>query len=245
MSLVFFPAIDIKDGKCVRLIQGKLSQVTVFNDSPASQALLFSAAGAEWIHVVDLDGAFGGRPINMASVKEVLANASCKVQLGGGIRTLATIEHWLEAGIDRVVLGTVALKQPQLVADACRLFPGKIAVGIDTMDGYVAVDGWANVSEISPIDLGKRFQDAGVSVIVHTDIQRDGVLAGPNFKASFSLAKSINIPVIISGGVSSLADLALIKNHCKGSVLVEGVISGRAIYDGLIDVSQAVSLLSE
>jgi phosphoribosylformimino-5-aminoimidazole carboxamide ribotide isomerase len=245
MSLIFFPAIDIKDGKCVRLIQGDLNQVTVFNNSPASQAVTFSESGANWIHVVDLNGAFEGRPINTKPVEEIISATSCMVQLGGGIRTLGAIEHWLASGIDRVVLGTVALKDPKLVADACRLFPGKIAVGIDAKDGYVAVEGWANISDISAIELGKRYEGAGVSVIIHTDIRRDGVLVGPNYEGSLLLGQSINIPVIISGGVSSIGDLTLIKELCKDSEFIEGVISGRAIYDGLIDVARAVTLFSE
>ena len=244
--MILFPAIDLKEGACVRLKLGLMDQATVFNTDPGAQAKSFVDAGAEWIHVVDLDGAFAGKPVNGPAVDAILANAvtaktRVPVQLGGGIRDMATIEGWLSRGVARVILGTAALKNPQLVMDACRAFPGRVAVGIDAKGGRVAVEGWAETSDLSVLDLAMRFEDAGVAAIIYTDIDRDGVLAGPNVEATAALARAIEIPVIASGGVSSLDDLKRLKEE-EGSGIA-GVISGRAIYDGRIDLAEALALL--
>ncbi len=240
--MIFFPAIDLKDGACVRLIKGDMNQATVFNDSPADQARQFVAAGCRWIHVVDLNGAFAGAPVNRAAVKGILAAAPVPVQLGGGIRDMATVAAWLEAGIARVILGTAAVKNPALVREACKAFPGKVAVGIDARGGKVATEGWAETGELTVVDLAKRFVDAGVAAIIHTDIDRDGILQGPNVAASAHLARAVPIPVIVSGGVSSLDDLKAVKAEAASGIA--GVISGRAIYDGRIDLGAAVALLA-
>ena len=237
--MILFPAIDLKDGACVRLKLGLMDQATVFNTDPAAQARAFAVAGAEWIHVVDLNGAFAGRPVNRAAVEAILAAVAVPVQLGGGIRDMATIEAWLAAGVRRVILGTVALKDPSLVKDACRRFPGRVAVGIDAKGGRVAVEGWAETADVTVPDLARKFEDCGVAAIIYTDIDRDGVLAGPNVEATAALAAAIRIPVIASGGVSSLDDLARLKAVAG----LEGVISGRALYDGRIDLAQALALL--
>ncbi|CCG41762.1 1-(5-phosphoribosyl)-5-[(5-phosphoribosylamino)methylideneamino]imidazole-4-carboxamide isomerase [Magnetospirillum molischianum] len=237
--MFFFPAIDLKDGACVRLKLGLMEEATVFNTDPAAQAAAFAAAGAEWIHVVDLNGAFAGKPVNAAAVESILNAVSVPVQLGGGIRDLATIESWLDRGVRRVILGTVALKDPELVKDACRRFPGRVAVGIDAKGGKVAVEGWAETADITVLDLARKFEDAGVAALIYTDIDRDGVLAGPNVAATAALAAAIRIPVIASGGVSSLDDLRALKT-VPG---LEGVISGRALYDGRIDLAAAIALL--
>ncbi|CAA7613463.1 1-(5-phosphoribosyl)-5-((5-phosphoribosylamino)methylideneamino) imidazole-4-carboxamide isomerase [Candidatus Terasakiella magnetica] len=239
--MILFPAIDLKDGACVRLKLGLMEDATVFNTDPGAQARDFAEAGAEWIHVVDLNGAFAGKPVNAAAVEAILKAVSVPVQLGGGIRDMATIEAWLERGIRRVILGTVALKDPQLVKDACKRFPGRVAVGIDAKGGKVAVEGWAETSDITVLDLALKFEDAGVAAIIYTDIDRDGVLAGPNVAATAALAAAIKTPVIASGGVSSLDDLRALKAYPK----LEGVISGRAIYDGRIDVKAAIALLKD
>lgn len=240
--MIFFPAIDLKDGRCVRLIKGDMTQATVFNDSPADQARQFEANGCQWIHVVDLNGAFAGAPVNAAAVKAILAAVKCPVQLGGGIRDMATVAAWLEAGVARVILGTAAVKNPLLVRDACKAYPGKVAVGIDAKGGKVATEGWAEAGELAVIELAKRFVDVGVAAIIHTDIDRDGILAGPNVAASAELARAVPIPVIVSGGVASLDDLRAVKAHAASGIA--GVISGRAIYDGHIDLRQAVELLA-
>ncbi len=239
--MILYPAIDLKDGKCVRLIKGDMAQATVFNESAADQAKQFVVAGAEWIHVVDLNGAFAGKPVNAAAVQDILGAARVPVQLGGGIRDMATIEAWLAAGVARVILGTVAVKNPVLVRQAAKTFPGKVAVGIDARGGKVATEGWAEASELDVEDLARRFVDAGVAAIIHTDIDRDGVLGGPNVAASAALAKAVPIPVIVSGGVSSLDDLRAVK--AAESSGLAGVISGRAIYDGRIDLAQGIALL--
>jgi len=241
MSMIFFPAIDLKDGQCVRLLRGEMDQATVFGDDPAAQALLFQEAGCTWLHVVDLNGAFAGEPVNGSAVEGILEATNMKVELGGGIRDLATIETWLKKGIARVILGTVALKNPELVKQACLEFPGRIAVGIDAKGGFVAVEGWAELSEITALELARKFEDAGVAAIIYTDIDRDGLMTGPNTEATIELAKAISIPVIASGGVSSMADLQSLKD--AGGDLLEGAISGRAVYDGAIDPAQAVALL--
>lgn len=241
--MIFFPAIDLKDGQCVRLYQGDMEQATVFSDDPAAQARAFQDAGCEWLHLVDLNGAFEGKPVNAAAVDAILAALDIPVELGGGIRNMATIDDWLARGIRRVILGTVALTDPDLVKAACKAYPGRVAVGIDARDGLVAVEGWAEVSELTALDLAKRFEDAGVAAIIFTDIGRDGVMQGPNLDATIELARAVSIPVIASGGVSSMADLEALK--AQGAGLLEGVISGRAVYDGKIDLPAAVKLLKE
>ena len=237
----FLPAIDLKDGQCVRLIQGDMDRSTVFGDDPAAQARIFADAGCSWLHMVDLNGAFAGRPVNADAVRGVLAAVDMKVELGGGIRDMQTIEAWLDAGVMRVILGTVALRDPALVRVACKEFPGRVAVGIDARDGFVAVEGWSEVSEMKALDMACAFADAGVAAIIYTDISRDGAMAGPNIEATLKLAEAVSIPVIVSGGVSSMADIEAVKR--AGDGIFEGVISGRAIYDGRIDPTAAVALL--
>ena len=239
--MIFFPAIDLKDGDCVRLVHGDMDQVTVFSDAPGTQARAFADAGCDWLHVVDLNGAFAGKPVNADAVQSILAAVDIPVQLGGGIRDMETIDFWLKAGIRRVILGTVALRDPDLVRRACREYPGQVAVGIDARDGFVAVEGWAEVSEITSFELADKFEDAGVAAIIFTDIGRDGAMAGPNVEATVHLAAAISTPVIASGGVSSMDDLRALKD--AGGGLLEGVISGRAVYDGRIDPAQATALL--
>lgn len=241
--MIFFPAIDLKDGNCVRLYQGDMDQATVFSDDPAAQARAFQDAGCEWVHLVDLNGAFEGKPVNAAAVTGILTALDIPVQLGGGIRNMATIDDWLARGVRRVILGTVALTDPDLVKAACKAHPGRVAVGIDARDGLVAVEGWAEVSELTALELAKRFEDAGVAAIIFTDIGRDGVMQGPNLQATLDLARAVSIPVIASGGVSSMADLEDLK--AQGGGLLEGVISGRAVYDGKIDLPAAVKLLKD
>jgi len=240
--MILFPAIDLKDGRCVRLRQGDMNRATVFNDDPAAQAREFEQMGFQWLHLVDLNGAFEGRPVNSQAVNAILAAISLPVQLGGGIRDMATIEHWLQAGIRRVILGTVAVRDPQLVRAACRAFPGRIAVGIDAKDGKVAVEGWAEASELSAIELAKRFEDAGVAAIIYTDIERDGVLKGLNIPATLKLAEATSIPVIASGGLAGMADIErLLQPDCA---ILEGAISGRALYDGRLDAKQALQRIA-
>jgi phosphoribosylformimino-5-aminoimidazole carboxamide ribotide isomerase len=239
--LILYPAIDLKEGRVVRLRQGDMAQATMFGADPAAQARAFAAAGAQWLHLVDLDGAFAGRPINGIAVDSILDMIDIPVQLGGGIRTLATAANWLDRGVRRVILGTAALRDPDLVRSACEAYPGRIAVGIDARDGRVAVKGWSEQSDVPVLDLARRFEDVGVAAIVFTDIGRDGVLGGPNTEATIELARAVSIPVILSGGVSSLADLAAIK--AAGEGILAGVVCGRAIYDGRIDVARAVALL--
>ncbi len=240
--MILFPAIDLKDGQCVRLKLGEMSEATVFNDDPAAQAAEFEAQGFTYLHVVDLNGAFAGKPVNGAAVDAILDRVKMPVQLGGGIRDLATIEMWLTKGIRRVILGTIAVRDPALVKDACRAFPGRIAVGIDAKGGRVAVEGWAETSELTAIDLAGRFEDAGVSAIIYTDIERDGVLKGLNLPATAELARSTAIPVIASGGLASIDDVkALLTPEYR---LLEGAITGRALYDGRIDPREALKLLA-
>ena len=239
--MIFFPAIDLKDGHCVRLLKGDFNQTTVFNDNPASQAKAFEKAGCQWIHVVDLNGALEGKPINGTAVDNIIKEISIPIELGGGIRDRATIDMWLEKGVSRVVLGTAALNSPQLVREACRAYPNRIAVGIDTKAGNVALEGWSKTSQISAIELAQKYEDVGVSVIIYTDIDRDGAMKGPNLKSTLELASSTSIPVIASGGVSSMEDLEILKSSGEG--LLEGVISGRAIYEGHINPKEAVTLL--
>lgn len=240
--MILFPAIDLKDGQCVRLKLGEMNQATVFNDDPAAQARSFEAQGFEWLHVVDLNGAFEGRPVNGAAVEAILRALTIPVQLGGGIRDLATIEMWLTKGLRRVILGTVAVRNPGLVREACRLFPGRIAVGIDARGGKVAVEGWAESSELTAIDLAARFEDAGVAAIIYTDIDRDGILKGLNLESTATLARSTAIPVIASGGLASIADIeALVRPEYA---MLEGAISGRALYDGRLDAAEALAVIA-
>lgn len=239
--MILFPAIDLKDGQCVRLKRGLMEEATVFNDDPAAQARTWADAGFSWLHLVDLNGAFEGKPVNGAAVDAILGALDIPVQLGGGIRDMATIEMWLTKGIARVILGTVAVKNPELVKDACRAFPGQVVLGIDAKSGFVATEGWADVSDLSVVDLARRFEDAGAAAIVYTDVDRDGILAGVNVDATVALAEAVSIPVIASGGVASIDDIsALLDAACPG---IEGVISGRALYDGRIDPAEALALI--
>jgi phosphoribosylformimino-5-aminoimidazole carboxamide ribotide isomerase len=239
--LILYPAIDLKDGSCVRLLRGDMDAATVFSTEPAEQAQRFETAGFEWLHLVDLNGAFAGRPINGDAVEAILGAVKLPVQLGGGIRNMATIDFWLEHGVRRVILGTIALKDPELVRVACQRHPGRIVVGIDARDGLVAVEGWARISQVRALDLALRFEDAGVAAIVYTDIDRDGALGGVNVEATADLAFALTTPVIASGGVASLADLEALR--AVESAGIEGVICGRALYDGRIEPAAALALL--
>jgi phosphoribosylformimino-5-aminoimidazole carboxamide ribotide isomerase len=239
--MILYPAIDLKDGQCVRLLRGDMATATVFGADPAAQARAFAAAGCRWLHLVDLNGAFAGRPVNGAAVEAILAAVTIPVQLGGGIRDRATLEAWLERGVARVILGTAALRDPGLVRAAARAHPGRVAVGIDARAGRVAVEGWAETSEVTALELARRFEDAGVAALVYTDIDRDGALEGPNVAATAALARAVAIPVIASGGIASLDDLRALK--ASGAPL-DGAISGRALYEGRIDLAEAVHLLA-
>jgi phosphoribosylformimino-5-aminoimidazole carboxamide ribotide isomerase len=239
--VILFPAIDLKQGRCVRLIQGDMDQATVFSDDPAAQAQAFVDQGFEWLHVVDLDGAFAGKPMNGSAVNAILGRIGIPVQLGGGIRDMRTVEGWLGKGIARVIIGTAAVRDPGFVREAARLFPGKVAVGIDAKDGLVAVEGWAQTSTLTAEDLGRRFEDAGVAAIVYTDIARDGVLKGLNIPMTLALARSVSIPVIASGGLASMADIERLT--APDCAVLAGAISGRALYDGRIDPAEALALL--
>ncbi len=239
--MILFPAIDLKDGQCVRLRLGDMNAATVFNDDPAAQARAFEDQGFTYLHIVDLNGAFAGRPVNAAAVEAILAAIRMPAQLGGGIRDLATVEAWLGRGIRRVILGTAAVRDPAFVREACKRFPGRIAVGIDAKGGKVAVEGWAETSELTAIALAHRFEDAGVAAIVYTDIERDGVLKGLNLEATAELARATSIPVIASGGLASIDDVkALLRPE---HAMLEGAITGRALYDGRIDPQEALALL--
>ncbi|HZD25587.1 MAG TPA: 1-(5-phosphoribosyl)-5-[(5-phosphoribosylamino)methylideneamino]imidazole-4-carboxamide isomerase [Alphaproteobacteria bacterium] len=238
-----YPAIDLKDGRCVRLLRGDMDRATVFNDDPAAQARAFAAAGCTHLHVVDLNGAIEGHPVNAGAVEAILGAVDLRVQLGGGIRDQATAERWLERGLARVILGTLALRQPALVRDLCRRHPGRIAVGIDARGGRVAVEGWVEQSEIEALDLARRFEDAGAAAIIYTDIDRDGAMQGHNVEATAALATALATPVIASGGVTSLADLRALKAVADSGI--EGVIVGRALYDGAIRLEDALALLGE
>jgi phosphoribosylformimino-5-aminoimidazole carboxamide ribotide isomerase len=239
--MILYPAIDLKDGQCVRLLKGDMDKSTVFNDDPAAQARAFQDAGCEWLHLVDLNGAFAGTPVNAAPVEAILKRCTIPAQLGGGIRDMATIEHWLNKGLARVILGTVAVENPELVHEAARRFPGQVAVGLDARNGMVATRGWAEETDINVTTLARKFEDAGIAAIIYTDINRDGAMQGPNVAATAALANAVSIPVIASGGVSSMADLTALKT-CGAPL--NGAISGRAIYDGAIDIPAALRLLA-
>jgi phosphoribosylformimino-5-aminoimidazole carboxamide ribotide isomerase len=238
--MILYPAIDLKDGNAVRLLRGAMDQATVFNTDPAAQARAFQDAGCQWLHLVDLNGAFAGQPVNGAAVEAILAATSVPTQLGGGIRDMATIEMWLTRGIARVILGTVAVENPDLVRNAAREFPGKIAVGLDARGGFVATKGWATKTDVQATDLARSFADAGVAAIIYTDIDRDGAMGGPNIAATADLARATAIPVIASGGVSSLADLTALRD----TGVIAGAISGRALYDGALDLGAALKALA-
>lgn len=241
--MILYPAIDLKDGVCVRLKLGDMDKATVYNADPAAQAQQFQAQGFKWLHVVDLNGAFEGESVNGQAVEAILKATSNPVQLGGGIRTLGHIENWLEKGLARVILGTVAVRNPQLVYEACKLFPGKVAVGIDARGGKVAVEGWAEESELSVLDLAKRFEGAGVAAIIYTDIDRDGILTGINWQSTLELARSVSIPVIASGGLASMEDIKRLTED--DAAILNGAITGRALYDGRIDAKAALDLLAK
>ena len=238
--MILYPAIDLKDGQCVRLLHGEMDKATVFGDDPAAQAATFEAAGCDWLHLVDLNGAFAGAPVNAAAVEAILSRVTVPCQLGGGIRDMATIETWLSKGLSRVILGTVAVENPALVREAAAAFPGKVAVGIDARNGRVATKGWAEETDILVTDLAQSFEDAGVAAIIYTDILRDGAMQGPNIKATEALARAVSIPVIASGGVASLADLTALRD----TGVIAGAISGRALYDGAIDLAEALKALA-
>jgi phosphoribosylformimino-5-aminoimidazole carboxamide ribotide isomerase len=238
--VILYPAIDLKDGVCVRLVQGDMEQVTRYNPDPAAQARLFRAQGFDWLHVVDLNGAFGGKPENRDAVAAIMQATDVKVQLGGGIRTLDAIDAALELGVARVILGTIAVRDPSLVTEACRLFPGHVAVGIDARGGKVAVQGWSELSELTALELARRFEDAGVSAIIYTDIERDGLLGGVNVEATAALAANVRLPVIASGGVAGIEDIAALK--AVGGRGIAGAICGRALYDGRLEATAALAL---
>jgi phosphoribosylformimino-5-aminoimidazole carboxamide ribotide isomerase len=237
--MILYPAIDLKDGNCVRLLRGDMAAATVFGTDPAAQARAFQDAGCEWVHLVDLNGAFAGTPVNATAVDAILARITVPAQLGGGIRDLATIAGWLEKGLARVILGTVAVENPALVRAAAKAFPGQVAVGIDARKGRVATKGWATETDVNATDLARSFEDAGVAAIIYTDIDRDGAMGGPNIDATADLARAVTIPVIASGGVSSMADLIALRD----TGVIAGAISGRALYDGAIDLAEAVKAL--
>jgi phosphoribosylformimino-5-aminoimidazole carboxamide ribotide isomerase len=239
--MILFPAIDLKDGNCVRLLRGDMQAATVFGDDPAAQAAAFQSAGCEWLHLVDLNGAFVGAPVNEAAVTAILQRVTVPCQLGGGIRDLGTIERWLNRGIARVILGTAAVETPDLVRSAARAFPGQVAVGIDARAGRVATKGWATETDLQATDLARRFEDAGVAALIYTDIDRDGAMGGPNIAATEALARAVSIPVIASGGVSSLADLIALRD----TGAIAGAISGRALYDGALDLAAAIAALRD
>jgi len=240
LAMILYPAIDLKDGQAVRLLRGEMDKATVFNADPAAQARAFQDAGSAWLHLVDLNGAFAGRPVNGDAVEGILAATDIPAQLGGGIRDMATIEMWLQKGIARVILGTVAVENPDLVHEAARAFPGKVAVGLDARKGRVATRGWAEETDMMVTDLAKAFEDAGVAAIIYTDIDRDGAMQGPNVPATADLARATSIPVIASGGVSSLADLIALRD----TGVISGAISGRALYDGALDLGEALAALA-
>ncbi len=237
--MILYPAIDLKDGQCVRLLKGEMDAATVFNDDPGAQAAAFENAGAEWLHIVDLNGAFAGEPVNGAAVTSILEALTIPAQLGGGIRDMSTIEDWLSKGFARVILGTVAVEDPDLVRDAARNFPGQVAVGLDARGGKVATRGWAEETKMTVTELARAFEDAGIAAIIYTDIDRDGAMGGPNVAATEALARAVDVPVIASGGVSSMDDLIRLRD----TGVISGAISGRALYDGAIELSDALEAL--
>ena len=239
-ALIVFPAIDLKGGQVVRLAEGDMDRATVYGDDPAAQAMLFAEAGAEYLHVVDLDGAFAGQAVNADAVAKIVETFPGHVQVGGGIRTMAAVEGWFERGVSRIVIGTAALKDPQLVRDAAKAFPGGVVVGVDARDGFVATEGWADVSDVSIIDMGRRFEDAGVAALLFTDVGRDGMLSGCNVEATVDLARAVNVPVIASGGVKGIGDIRMLSLFAKDGI--EGVITGRALYDGRLDLATALAV---
>ena len=239
--MILFPAIDLKEGQAVRLQQGDMARATVFHRDPAAQALAFEAQGFRYLHLVDLDGAFAGKPVNAAAVERILDAISIPLQLGGGVRDMATVEGWLGKGVTRVIIGTAAVRDPALVKDAARRFPGRIAVGLDARDGKVAVEGWAETSELTVLDIARRFEDAGVAAIIYTDVARDGMLMGLNLDATIALADAVSIPVIASGGLASIDDITrMLEPRAKK---LEGAIAGRALYDGRLDAAAALKLI--
>ena len=241
--VIIFPAIDLKDGECVRLVRGDMAQATTFNDDPAAQARTFESQGFSYLHVVDLDGAFAGKPVNAQAVKNILAAVKMKMQLGGGIRDMKTVSGWLGCGVTRVIIGTAAVRDPALVREAARLYPGKVAIGVDARDGLVAVEGWATTTRLLAVEIGRRFEDAGVAAIIYTDIGRDGVMTGVNVEGTVSLAESLSKPVIASGGLASIEDVRrLLRPDCRR---ISGAISGRALYDGRLDSAAALRLIRE
>jgi phosphoribosylformimino-5-aminoimidazole carboxamide ribotide isomerase len=240
-AVILFPAIDLKDGVCVRLQQGDMARATVFHRDPAAQAHAFETQGFEYLHIVDLDGAFAGKPMNARAIEHILEAISIPVQLGGGIRDMATIEGWLGKGVNRVIIGTAAVRDPELVKRAARAYPNRVAVGLDARDGKVAVEGWAETSELTALDLARRFEDAGVAAIVYTDVARDGMLKGLNLDATVALAEAVSIPVIASGGLASIADVqAMLEPQARK---LAGAIAGRALYDGRLDAAAALALI--
>jgi phosphoribosylformimino-5-aminoimidazole carboxamide ribotide isomerase len=240
-AVILFPAIDLKDGVCVRLEQGDMARATVFHRDPAEQAAAFERAGFDYLHIVDLDGAFAGKPVNAAAVERIIESTGMKVQLGGGIRDMATLTGWLDKGVDRAIIGTAAVRDPAFVREAAKRAPGRVAVGLDAREGKVAVEGWAEASELSALDIARRFEDAGIAAIIYTDIARDGMLKGLNLDATIALADSVSIPVIASGGFASIDDVkALLSSR---AAKLEGAIAGRALYDGRVDVTEALRLV--
>jgi phosphoribosylformimino-5-aminoimidazole carboxamide ribotide isomerase len=242
-AVILFPAIDLKEGLAVRLEQGDMTRATIFHRDPAAQARAFEVAGFEYLHIVDLDGAFAGKPVNAAAVERILETVGLPIQLGGGVRDMATVEAWLGKGVNRVIIGTAAVRNPELVKQAAKAFPGRVAVGLDARDGKVAVEGWAETSELTALAIARRFEDAGVAAIIYTDIARDGLLKGLNLDATIALAEAISIPVIASGGLASIDDIkALLKPRAKK---LEGAIAGRALYDGRLDAQGALKLIRD
>ena len=241
--MILYPAIDLKDGKCVRLVKGEMDAATVFSDDPTAQAKSFSDAGCSWLHIVDLNGAFEGRPVNSKAIENVVSSVDVCVQLGGGIRDMDTVSYWLSRGVNRIILGTIALSNPDFVYAACHKFPKRIAVGIDVRGEYVAVEGWSKTSNVRALHLANMFKDADLAAIIFTDINRDGAMQGPNIKATAHLARQINTPIIASGGVSNYADLKALK--AEEDAGIEGVICGRALYDGRIDICHARKFLAD
>jgi len=246
-ALTLYPAIDLKDGACVRLRRGAMDEATIYSDDPGAQARAWQDGGCRWLHVVDLNGAFAGRPVNAEAVRAILAAVRVPVQLGGGIRDLAAVADWLDAGVSRVVLGSAAVKNPQLVREACRAFPGRVALGIDARDGHVAIEGWAEISSLRALELALRFEDAGAAAIIYTDVGRDGMLTGLNIEQTVDLASRLTTPVIASGGVGGIGDLRALKQAARnaGAGAIEGVIVGRALYDGRLDLAEAMAVLAD